>query len=110
MGGTGGDGGGIYTPPVRTDDDCSSLDFTTNLQSIPGAPTHERDTLLRVVPITVGSGTAFVAIDSGGAHVGTIVERVGTLIRCTAKGVEYEAQVQDVDIFGIHTVRLRATR
>ena len=110
MGGSGGGGGGPIIPPRPVSDSCISLDFTTNLEVTPGAPTHEPGTFLRVIPIISGPGRVFVASDDDGQHVGTIVERIDTLIRCTEQGNEYEAQVQAVDIFGVYTVRVRLAR
>ena len=110
MGGSGGGGGGIFNPSRPIVDSCSSLEFTTKLEVIQGGPTHEKGTLLKVVPTPSGSGIALVAVDNDDKQVGTIVERIDTLIRCTEQGIEYEAQVLEVDIFGVHTVRVRAAR
>ena len=111
----GGTGGGDYTVPSgpavseQSDADiCKSLQFPTNLEPAQGAPVHEPGAVLAVVPTPVGSGTAFVAVDDDGKPVGTIVERVDSLLRCTALGVSYEAVVKEV-FLGTHTVQVRAT-
>ena len=80
----------------------------TNLEPVLDAPVHELDAVLAVVPTAAGSGTAFVAVGDDGKPVGTIVERVESLLRCTAFGVSYEAVVTEV-FFGTHTVQVRAT-
>ena len=112
MGGTGG-GDHIITAqpaaPERSNEEiCRSLRFTTNLEPAQGAPVHELGAVLAVVPTPVGSGTAFVAVDDDGKPVGTIVERVDSLLRCTALGVSYEAVVKEV-FLGTHTIQVRAT-
>ena len=111
MGGSGGSD--HWRPPQATegeqdqDDSCESLRFTTNLAPFEGAPRHEPGTVLSVVPTEVGAGTAFVAVDSDGQMVGTIVERIDSLRRCDARGFSYEAQVTQVTL-GTHTVLVRA--
>ena len=113
MGGSGG-GGGFILPSQTNgfeqglgDDTCLSLQFTTNLHAISGAPMHGPPTQLRVVPTREGGGTTFVAVNDDGRPIGTIVENVGNLLTCTERGVSYVAEVQKLAL-GVHTVHVRA--
>ena len=108
MGGT-GDGG--YSDRHRhvgqeesQEDSCRSLRFTTNLSPVEGAPIHEPGAVLSVAHTPVG---VFAAVDHDGRIVGTIIERVEMLRRCTGLGVSYEAEVTEQHL-GTHTVQVRA--
>lgn len=111
MGGTGGGDYPISPGPAvseQSDEDiCKALRFTTNFEPAQDATVQGPETVLAVVPTPTGSGTAFVAVDDDGKPVGTIVERVDSLLRCTALGVSYEAVVKEV-FLGTHTVQVRA--
>ncbi len=111
----GGSGGGGYTvsprpgkPESHDEDFCRPMTFTTNLRPQEGGPVHQKGAVFRIVPTKVGDGTAFVAVDMSSEVVGTIVERIHSLQRCTDLGISYEAEVQDMS-FDTHTVKVRAT-
>ena len=107
----GGAGGGGYADQHRhagreeeQDESCKSLRFTTNLAPVDGAPVHKSGTVLSVYVTPAG---VFAAVDHDGKMVGTIIERVEMLRRCTDLGVSYEAEVTD-ELLGTHTVQVRA--
>jgi hypothetical protein len=102
-----GSTGGGYTPPPRPTDTCLSLRFTTKLETAPDAPAYEPGALLNVVPTRLDSNLVFVVIGLEGETVGTIVERVGDMIRCTEQGFTYVAEVKEV-FLGAHTVEVYA--
>lgn len=106
---TGSGRGGVVLPSSGSDEDdsCLSLEFTTNLETIPDAPVHRPSTVLKVVQTSTGFGTVFVVVDSEDRAVGTIVEHLALLLRCMSQGHEYVAEVQSVTS-GVHTVRVRA--
>ena len=107
----GGGGGGGYADQHRhaareeeQDESCKSLRFPTNLAPVDGAPVHKSGTVLSVYVTPAG---VFAAVDHDGKMVGTIIERVEMLRRCTDLGVSYEAEVTD-EFLGTHTVEVRA--
>ena len=96
-------GGGA--PPER---DCTKLRFSTTLQQPPAAPTHPVGAVLELVRVATGGATAIAAVDDNGHIVGTVVEELADLLRCTASGVAYVADVRSAP-HGIHTVAVRAS-
>ena len=104
MGSSGGGGyeGGVESPAH----DCMSVRFVTNLEPVPDAAPHYPPARLRVLRIAEGGHTAFVAANEDGRPVGTIVERIDELLRCTDEGFSFVADVTKVS-HGIHTVRVQ---
>ena len=109
---SGGGGGGHTDAPrpagrAESDEDgCRSRRFRTNLEPVPDAPVQEVGAVLAVVPTADASRTVFVAVDGHGQAVGTIVENLDWLLRCTEQGVSYEAEVKEV-FLGTHDVLVR---
>ena len=108
-----GGGGGGYSDALRPagraesdDDGCRSRRFRTTLEPVPGASVQEVGAVLAVVPTADASRTVFVAVGDHDQAVGTIVENIDWLLRCTELGVSYEAEVKDV-FLGTHDVLVR---
>lgn len=103
----GGSSGGGYVGGVESAaHDCMSVRFVTNLEPIPEAALHHPPARLRVLRVTEGGHAAFVAADADGRPVGTIIERIDELLRCTDEGFSFVADVTRVSN-GIHTVRVQ---
>ena len=88
------------------DDGCRSRRFRTNLEPLPDAPVQEVGAVLEVVPRVEATTTVFVAVDAHGNAVGTILENLDWLVRCTELGVSYEAEVKEV-LLNTHDVLVR---
>lgn len=106
-----GDGGHTDThgPVGRAESDedgCRSRRFRTNLEPLPDAQVQEVGAVLEVVPRVEATTTVFVAVDAHGKAVGTIVENLDWLVRCTELGVVYEAEVREV-LLNTHDVLVR---
>jgi len=95
--GTGGNGGR----------GCMALRFSTTLQQSPDAPAHTSGSVFELVRVATGGATAIAAVDDDGQIVGTVVEELADLLRCTADGFAYVAEVTAIT-YGIHTVAVRA--
>lgn len=99
----GGFGGGGTAPPAH---DCMSVCFVTTLEPVSEAETHEPPARLYVLRVTENGYTAFVVADEDGQPVGTIIDRIDELLRCTEEGFSFVADVTKV-AHGIHTVRVQ---
>lgn len=106
-----GEGGHTDThgPAGRAESDedgCRSRRFRTNLEPLPDAPVQEVGAVLEVVPRVEATVTVFVVVDAQGKAVGTILENLDWLVRCTELGVSYEAEVREV-LLNTHDVLVR---
>lgn len=96
MGGSGGDaylggGSGGGDDSFR----CEDLVFTATLNAPPTPVVAAVGEVLDVQIIDVGGGnTAVGAVNSGGNVVGTITDRLPSLLQCLEEGVAFEAVVK----------------
>jgi hypothetical protein len=88
--------------------DCTKLSFVTTLQQRPSSPVLVIGETLELLRVPTGEAIAIAAVDDGGRIVGTIVEELADLLRCTASGVAFVARVVTVS-HGIHTIRVRSS-
>ena len=102
----GSSGGGYVGGAESRAHDCMSVRFVTNLEPVADATLHSPPARLWVLRISEGGHTAFVAADENGRPVGTIVDRVDDLLRCTDEGFSFVADVTKVSN-RIHTVRVQ---
>ncbi len=98
-----GSGGG--DTPQR---DCTKVRFATTLQQTASAPTRPVGTILELLRVAAGGATVIAAVDDSGQILGTVVEELADLLRCTASGVAYVAEVTG-STHGVHTVAIRAS-
>ena len=96
-----------FSAQPSSERDCMAVRFSTILQQPVNAPTHAEGTVFELLRVATSGATAIAAIDDDGQIVGTVVEELADLLRCTASGVAYVAYVTSVSN-GIHTVSVRA--
>jgi len=109
-----GGSGDKYRPHAETlggegrgnERDCAQIRFLTTLQQATSAPVHDVGDLLELLRIPSGELFVIGAVDDDGVIVGTVIEELADLLRCTASGFVFVAEVESVD-HGIHHVRVR---
>lgn len=88
--------------------DCTKVRFVTTLQQPPESPEHRPGDTFELLRVRTGDAIAIAAVDEDGQIIGTVVEELADLLRCTGEGVAFVAEVTSVS-YGIHSVRVRAS-
>jgi hypothetical protein len=86
--------------------DCAQVRFVTTLQQSPNAPVHHVGDLFELLRIPSGELFVVGVVSDDGFVVGTVIEEIPELLRCTAAGFAFVAEVLEVSQ-GIHRVLVR---
>jgi hypothetical protein len=98
MSGGGGSGGGPSGP--SRDVDCAALAFNAQLTSPDEnvvADLREGDRLALELQVREGGRSAIAAMTEDGRFAGAITERTADLVRCMQEGIEYAAELTEID-------------
>jgi hypothetical protein len=92
-----GGGGGGRSPDFDSQLQCERVQFDAELQSVkPGAARSvKRGDELQV--LVKGTHGPIVAVNDRGQEVGSIVDHMAEILRCTEAGFSYVAKVLEVD-------------
>ena len=73
--------------------DCAQIRFVTTLQQSANSPVHEVGEILELLRVPSHELFVIGAVDDDGSIVGTVIEELPDLLRCTASGFAYVAEI-----------------